>query len=198
MPTPPTSTRTRGCLGGHQGCSRATDDDATSVNPVRAFFIIIVRSKSTVAVAVPVAVVCTPSVTRLNLSQFLLCGMLFCKRKQVTVKDAYVQGQKVMGQTNRKLGKLLLGLPEDLHFCASFGVSAEVAVEAWAMMADHNCLPPNPKFSHYLWALAFMKNYPGNHAALLILLEGKDPKTIYKYMWQYSQSLFGLHKAVVS
>ena len=91
-----------------------------------------------------------------------------------------------------------MGLPKDLRFCASFAVSAEVAVEAWAMMTDHNCLPPIPKFSHYLWALAFMRSYPGNDAALLVLLEGKDPKTIYKYMWPHIQSLFGLNKAVVS
>jgi hypothetical protein len=116
----------------------------------------------------------------------------------VTVKDAYVQGQKGVGRTNRKLGKLLMGLPEDLRFCVSFGVSAEVAVEAWAMMADHNCLPPIPKFSHLLWALAFKRSYPGNDATLSVLLEGKDPKTIYKYMWPHIQSLFGLNKAVVS
>ena len=96
------------------------------------------------------------------------------------------------------LGKLLVVSPEDLRFCVSFGVSAEVAVEAWAMMADHNCLPPIPKFSHYLWALAFMQSYPGNDVALSVLLEGKDPKTIYKYMWPHIQSLFGLNKAVVS
>ena len=116
----------------------------------------------------------------------------------MTVKDAYVQGQKMMGQTNQKLRKLLVGSPEDLRFRASFGVSAEVTVEAWAMMADHNCLPPNPKFSHSLWALAFMQSYPGNNATLSVLLEGKDPKTIYKYMWPYIQSLFGLNEAVVS
>ncbi len=82
--------------------------------------------------------------------------MFFCNRKQVTVNDAYLHRQKVMGRANPRLGKLLVGSPEDLHFCAFFGVSAEVAVEGWEMMADHSFLPPNPKFLHYLWALAFM------------------------------------------
>jgi hypothetical protein len=65
----------------------------------------------------------------------------------------------MIGWVAQRLGKLLVGSPEDLHFCGFFGVSAEVAVEAWQMMEDHNCLPPNPEFLHYLWALAFMQTY---------------------------------------
>ena len=97
-------------------------------------------------------------IARQNLSQFFACRMFFlCNCKpQVTINNAYVHGQKVMGWANQRLGKLLVRLPEDLRFRLSFGVSAEVAVEACVMMADHNFLPPNPKFLHYLWALAFM------------------------------------------
>ena len=102
-----------------------------------------------------------------------------------------------MGRANQRLGKLHVGSPEDRRFRASFGVSAEVAVEAWAMMADRNCLPPNPKFVHYLRALTFMRVYPANDAALSTMLEGKDPKTINKYVWPYIQSLFGLTEDVV-
>jgi hypothetical protein len=123
--------------------------------------------------------------------------MFFCNRKQVTVNDAYVHGQKVMGWANRRLGKLLMCLPEDLRFCAFFGVSAEVAVEAWEMMGDHSYLPPNPKFLHYLLVLAFMRTHPANNTALSTLLGGEDPKTVYKYVWSYIQSLFGLTKVVV-
>jgi hypothetical protein len=123
--------------------------------------------------------------------------MLFCNCKQVTVNNAYVHEQKVMGQANQRLGKLLVGSPEDLCVCAFFGVSAEVAVEAWEMMVDHSCLPPNPEFLHYLWALAFMQTYPANITALSTLLGGKDPKTVYKYIWLYIQSLFGLTEVVV-
>jgi hypothetical protein len=43
-----------------------------------------------------------------------------------------------MGRANRRLGKLLPGLPEDLRFRGHFGVSAEVAVEVWEMMNEHN------------------------------------------------------------
>ena len=46
----------------------------------------------------------------------------------MTINDAYVQEQKVMGRVNRRLVKLLVGSPEDLRFCVSFGVSEEVAV----------------------------------------------------------------------
>jgi hypothetical protein len=122
---------------------------------------------------------------------------LFCTRKQVTINDAYVYGQEVMGRANRRLGTLLVGSPEDLRFRAFFGVSAEVAVEAWGMMAEHNFLPPNPNFLHYLWALAFMRLYPANDTALSAMLGGKDPKTINKYVWPYIQSLFGLTEIVV-
>jgi hypothetical protein len=115
----------------------------------------------------------------------------------VTIDNAYVHGQKVMGQANQRLGKLLVGSPKDLHSCAFFGVSAEIAVEAWEMMADHSCLPPNSKFLHYLWALAFMQTYPANNTSLLTLWGGKDPKTVYKYVWSYIQSLFGLTEVVV-
>ncbi len=102
--------------------------------------------------------------------------MFFCNRKQVTVNNAYVHGQKVIGRANQRLGKLLVGSPEDLRFRAFFGVSAEIAVEEWEMMADHSCLPPNPKFLHYLWALTFMRTHPANNTALLTLLGGRTPR----------------------
>jgi hypothetical protein len=123
---------------------------------------------------------------------------LFCTRKQVTINDAYVYGQEVTGRANQRLGTLLVGSPEDLHFRVSFGVSAEVAVEAWGMMAEHNFLPPNPNFLHYLWALAFMQLYPANESALSSNLGGSDPKTIRRYIWPMIQSIFDLEAVVVS
>ena len=114
------------------------------------------------------------------------------------MNDAYCKGQKVMGWANRRLGKLLPGLPEDLRFRGHFGVSAEVAVEAWEMMNEHNCLTPNPKFLHFLWALAFMLTYPANDKALSIALGGSDPKTISKYVWPFIHSIFELDGIVVS
>ena len=107
-------------------------------------------------------------------------------------------GQKVMGRASRQLGKLLTGSPEDLRFRGYFGVSAKVAVEAWEMMEDHSVLPPNPKFIHFLWALAFMRLYPANDKALSTSLGGSDPKTISKYVWPFNWSLFELNETVVS
>ncbi len=85
-------------------------------------------------------------------------------------------GQRVMGRTGHTLGTLLPGSPEDTRFCGYFGVSAEVAVEAWEMMEELDCLPPSPQFEHYLWALAFMRLYPANNKALLTMLGGVTPK----------------------
>jgi hypothetical protein len=114
------------------------------------------------------------------------------------VNEAYRKGQKVMGQASRRLGKLLPGLPEDLCFCGYFGVSVEVAMEAWEMMEKHNCLPPVPNFLHFLWALAFMQMYPANDKALSIALGGSDPKMIGKYVWPFINSIFELDGIVVS
>lgn len=129
---------------------------------------------------------------------FLLRRIFFCNRNQVTVEEAYVTGQKVMGRASRKLGKLLSGSPEDLRFRAFFGVSAQVAVTAWSMMEDHSVLPPNSKFVHFLWTLTFMRTYPANNTTLSRLLGGSDPKTISKYVWPFIRSLFELNETVVS
>ena len=125
--------------------------------------------------------------------------MFFCTRNQaVTVEEAYVAGQKVMGRANRRLGKLLSGSPKDRRFRAIFGVSAQVAVTAWSMMEVHSVLPPNPKFVHFLWALAFMRTYPANDTTLSCLMGGSDPKTIGKYVWLLVRSLYELNETVVS
>ena len=88
----------------------------------------------------------------------------------------------MMGHTGHALGILSPGSPEDLRHRGFFGVSAEVAVKAWNEMEELDLLPPSAQFQHYLWALAFMRTYPPNDATLSILLGGKDPKTIHKYM----------------
>jgi hypothetical protein len=77
-------------------------------------------------------------------------------------------------------------------------MSADDAVEVWEMMENYNFLPPDPKFIHYLWALAFMRMYPPNDKALSRMLGGSDPKTIHKYMWLYIDSIFELDNIVVS
>jgi hypothetical protein len=103
-----------------------------------------------------------------------------------------------MGRTSRALGILSPGAPEDKRFRGFFGVSAEVAVKAWGMMEEHDLLPPTPQFCHYLWALAFMRTYPPNDMTLSRSLGGSDPKTIYKYIWPFIESLSELDYFVVS
>ncbi len=122
----------------------------------------------------------------------------FYARKQVAVADAYTTVQKVMVWTNQRLGKLLPGSPEDLRFCGSFGVLAEVSVTAWDMMENHSVLPPTSKFLHFLWALAFICTYPANNTTLSSLLGGSNPKAISKYVWPFIRSIFALNKCLVS
>jgi hypothetical protein len=112
--------------------------------------------------------------------------------------DSYREGQKVMGRTGHVLGILSPGSPEDLSHWVFFGVSAEVAVKAWNKMEELDLLPPSSQFQHYLWELAFMRAYPPNDTTLLAILEGKDPKTIHKYMWPYIKSLAELENFVMS
>ncbi len=105
----------------------------------------------------------------------------------------------MMGRTGHSLGTLLPSSPEDTRFRGYFGISAEVAVEAWEMMEELDCLPPSsPQFRHYLWALAFMRLYPANESALSSILGGSDPKTMRKYIWPMIQSIFDLEAVVVS
>jgi hypothetical protein len=48
-----------------------------------------------------------------------------------------------------------------------------------------------------LWALAFMKTYPANDKALLIVLGGSDTKTLRKYIWPFIDSIYDLDGIVV-
>jgi hypothetical protein len=96
------------------------------------------------------------------------------------------------------LGTLLPGSPEDTRFCGFFGFSAEVVVVAWEMMEELDCLSPSHQFEDYLWMLAFMQLYPANEKALLSMLGGSDPKTIWKFIWPMIKSIIDLEGVVVS
>jgi hypothetical protein len=94
------------------------------------------------------------------------CFQFSCTQKLVTVDYTYINEEKVMGQASQRLGKLFPSSPEDQGFGVFFGLSVQVSVMAWNMMEDKNVLPPNPKFLHFLWALAFMQTYTANDTAL--------------------------------
>ncbi len=104
----------------------------------------------------------------------------------------------MMGRRSHRLGILLPDLSKDHRFHGYFGVSAEVAVEAWEMMEELDYLPLFPQFQHYLWALVFMRLYPANGIALSAILGGSDPKTIWKYIWPMIQSILDLEGVVAS
>jgi hypothetical protein len=116
---------------------------------------------------------------------------------KISVEDAYHVGQMVMGRASRRLGVIHPGSPEDKRFRGYFGVSAEVAIEAWEMMIEHDYLPPSPQFLHYMWALAFMRLYPANDTALSVALGGSDPKTIRKYIWPMIKAIYDLDEILV-
>ena len=101
-----------------------------------------------------------------------------------------------MGRT--KLGILFPGSTEDARFRATFGVSAQVAADAYKMMGTRDVLPEDPSPGHFLWALAYMCLYPKNVKALSLLLGNRDPKTLHKYLWPYIRSLFELGEHVIS
>ena len=76
------------------------------------------------------------------------------------------------GPSRSSTWKTCHGLAGRLSLPRVFGVSTEVAVEAWEMMDEQKCLPSDPSFLHYLWALAFMRTYPANDEALSRLVGG--------------------------
>ncbi len=103
-----------------------------------------------------------------------------------------------MGRTSTRLGKLLPGLPEDIRFRGSFGVSAELAKTTWELMENHGLRPSGIDFLHFLWALAFMRTYPPNDNTLSRVLGGHDPKTTSKNVWPVIRSIYALNDVVVS
>ena len=115
-----------------------------------------------------------------------------------TLIDVYVEGHRVMGRTQPKLGTLLPGSPEDRRFRGLFGVSTQVVLDAWRLMETHDLLPNNPQLCHFLWALAFMCIYPKNNKALSSLLGNRDPKTINRHTWPFIRAVFELDDYVVS
>jgi hypothetical protein len=116
----------------------------------------------------------------------------------VSIEYIYKTGQEVMGCTSTRLGKLLLGLPEDICFRGLFGVSAELTKTTWELMENHGLRPSGIDFLHFLWALAFMQMYPPNDNTLSRVLGGHDPKTISKNVWPVIRSTYALNDIVVS
>ncbi len=124
-----------------------------------------------------------------------ICTILLPSKE--SIEYVYKTGQKVMGRTSTRLGKLLPGLPEDIQFRGLFGVSAEVAKTTWELMEEHGLRPPGSDFLYFLWALAFMRTYPPNNNTLSRVLGGHDPKTISKNVWPVIRSIYTLNDVVV-
>jgi len=115
-----------------------------------------------------------------------------------SVNDAYTTGKVFMNRANKKLGKLTCGAPEDRRFRACFGIPVEVLVTSWNMMIANDLIPDGGLFSHYFWALMFMKLYPENETEMCTICGGIDPNTFRKWAWPYITSLAELSLKVVS
>jgi hypothetical protein len=116
----------------------------------------------------------------------------------VTVNNPYITGQKVMGQGNQRLGKLLLGLPEDLRFCGFFSVSAQILVTVGEIMENHSFLPPQSQVPPFFVGTCIHANISCKRHHSLAFAGGSDPEAISKHVWPFIQSLFLLNKAVVN
>ena len=114
------------------------------------------------------------------------------------VEEAYREGKKLMGRSEKRLGVLTPEGPEDVRFRSFFGAGVVVVLTAWHGMAEHDLLPDGLGFQHYLWALLFMAVYPKSEAALCAHLGGCDPKTARAKIWPYIFALHELSYHVVS
>ena len=103
-----------------------------------------------------------------------------------SIEYVYKTGQKVMGRTSIRLGKLLPGLPEDIRFRGSFGVSAKVAKTTWELMEEHGLRPPGSDFLYFLWALAFMRTYPQTTTLSHVCWGGMIPRPSVRIYGQSS------------
>jgi hypothetical protein len=113
------------------------------------------------------------------------------------INDAYQEGKSLMQRESKVLGNLSPGGPEDTRFRSFFGAGATTILVAWHAMAEHNLLPNNLLFIHYLWALLFMCVYPKNEKAFCALVGGPDRKTVRKKTWPFIFALYELNYFVV-
>lgn len=118
-----------------------------------------------------------------------------------TVEDIYNMGKTMMNRSNRTLGKLHRGSPEDVRFHEKFGAGANVVFDAWGRLLQYDLVPRGGLFIHLLWALMFMKTY-GKEKDLCGSAGGEsgavDPKTFRKWTWPFIQALGLLEFEVVS
>lgn len=115
-----------------------------------------------------------------------------------SVEDAYIEGKELMRRGGKPLGVLTPGGPEDIKFRAFFGGGVSTIIDSWKRMAEHDLLPPDLLFVHYLWALIFMRLYPKNETELCTLVGGHDPKTVRSKTWPFIFALYELNYYVVS
>ena len=107
----------------------------------------------------------------------------------------------MMNCSNRTLGKLHRGSPEDVRFCEKFGAGANVVLDVWGRILQFDLVPLSGLFVHLLWALMFMKTY-GKEKGLCGSAGREsgavDPKTFWKWTWLFIQALGSLEFEVVS
>jgi len=85
--------------------------------------------------------------------------------------DFLAIGREIQNRSNHRVGT---DLSENARFRSFFGCSAGVALITWTTMIAHSLLPDGGQIVHMLWALYFMKVYPGGTLGVckLVVMEG--------------------------
>lgn len=111
-----------------------------------------------------------------------------------TVSDLMVEARTLWRDKNPHLRST--AQQEDRKFRESFGCGPLVALTGWTMLVRFDLLPSGGTLQHYLWTLAFLKQY--GKTLQLCQFCGCDGKTLRTWTWRFLYALSELEPYVVS
>ncbi len=97
--------------------------------------------------------------------------------------------QEIMNRLTKKLGMAAI---EDRQLCSFFGVRKEFVLKVWSMLGEGGLHSEKSKPTHLLWALYFLKVYPGEGAGCSAVqgLKGAiNSKTMRKWVWLFIERI---------
>ena len=115
------------------------------------------------------------------------------KAEQPTVDDIWPIAKDMMNRSEKKMGAVAV---ESRRFRELFGVSPEVALKAWVLMANNDLIPDGATLKHWMWTLCFLKVY-AKQAPMCALCHGVDHKTLHKWVWALLEAFVVLEGYVV-